>query len=123
MSGKARILIVDDEASVREVLSEMLASEGYETEQARDGDDALARIHARDFDLVVLDIMMPKVNGLEVIEGIKRSKPGLKIVVLSAIGKYDEKFFDVVLGNAVDARIEKPVQMGRLLDLVAGLLP
>ncbi len=119
---KGRILVVDDEPAVRDVISDMLLADGYETKKASDGDEALVYLNNEHFDLVVLDIIMPKVNGLEVIEGIKQTKPELKIIVLSAIGKYDENFFDVVIGKTVDAFLEKPVKMVDLLSLVARLL-
>ena len=84
----ARILIVDDEATIRESLRESLAAEGYEAEIAESGEEALAKTHATVYDLVVTDLQMPRLNGLELIERI-RANPGtetLPVILLTAKG-------------------------------------
>ena len=67
----ARILIVDDEQSIRETLREILEYEGYEIEEAEDGDKALSLIKKFNYDAVLADIKMPKLDGLELLEKAK----------------------------------------------------
>src|SRR5260370_19854682 len=94
----ARILLVDDEHSIQTSLSYPLRKEGYDVVQAADGDEALARFAERQFDLVVLDLMLPKVDGLEVCRRLRQSS-SVPIIMLTA--KSDE--IDKVLGLELGA--------------------
>jgi CheY-like chemotaxis protein len=78
------ILVVDDESDVRAVVGKLLESHGYSTAAAKDGAEALAMLRKRDFDLMVLDIMMPKMDGYEVMNALKDVKPDLPVVMLTA---------------------------------------
>jgi len=80
----AEILIVDDERAVREGLKADLLGEGYEVRTARDGDDALAKISERRPDLVLLDVMMPKMNGFRCCEEIRKTDMLLPVIFLTA---------------------------------------
>jgi len=79
-----RILIVDDDHSMRELLEILLSREGYAVECARSGMDALSKLEAADFDIVVTDIRMQKVDGLEVLRRAKKLRPDSKVVMISA---------------------------------------
>lgn len=81
----ARILIVDDHAAVRKGLIRLFAGsrDTISLDEAGDGEEALAKVHAGDYDLVLLDISMPGRNGLDVLVEIKRRKPGLPVLMLS----------------------------------------
>ena len=85
-----RILLVDDDASLLVVLSEQLRDDGYEVATARDGQEALRRLEAGWPDLILLDLMMPKVDGLALARQIK-ANADLPIIVLSAIDTADSK--------------------------------
>jgi two-component system KDP operon response regulator KdpE len=85
-----RILLVDDDASLLVVLSEQLHDDGYEVATARDGQEALRRLEAGWPDLIILDLMMPRVDGLALARRIK-AEADLPIIVLSAIDTADSK--------------------------------
>lgn len=84
MPEKSRILVVDDEEALRYLLSSELAAEGYEVETAGDGDEAIESIKQKDYDVVLLDIKMPRVDGFEVLRFIKQNKPEIKVIMLTA---------------------------------------
>lgn len=84
MAEKSRVLVVDDEEALRYLLSTELAAEGYEVETAGDGDEAIEAIKQKDYDVVLLDIKMPRVDGFEVLRFIKQNKPEIKVIMLTA---------------------------------------
>ncbi|CUT02332.1 sigma-54-dependent transcriptional regulator [Candidatus Chrysopegis kryptomonas] len=84
MAEKPRVLVVDDEEALRYLLSTELAAEGYEVETAGDGDEAIETIKQKDYDVVLLDIKMPRVDGFEVLKFIKQNKPEIKVIMLTA---------------------------------------
>ncbi len=73
MNGRRRILLVDDDPAVRSVVKQALERAGYEVTTARDGREAITRIAASDYDLVLLDIRLPKLNGVDVVERLRTS--------------------------------------------------
>src|SRR5688572_27016006 len=81
-----RILVVDDEPAIRFALADLLASEGHEVAEAEHAPAALALAEARPFDLVLTDYRMPKVDGLELLEQLRRDRPELLVVLLTAHG-------------------------------------
>ncbi len=100
-----RILLVDDEEAIQKLLTYPMEKEGYEIVQARDGESALEKFHEQQFDLVVLDIMLPGISGIDVCRTI-RAESTVPIIMLTA--KSDE--FDKVLGLEIgaDDYITKP---------------
>jgi DNA-binding response OmpR family regulator len=101
----ARILLVDDEHSIQTLLSYPLRKEGYEVVQSTDGADALARFAEQPFDLVVLDLMLPKIDGLEVCRRL-RSTSSVPIIMLTAKSDEIDKVVGLELG--ADDYITKP---------------
>jgi DNA-binding response OmpR family regulator len=99
------ILLVDDEESVRKLLSYPLEKEGYRVIQAADGEEALERFTEHDVDLVVLDLMLPKLDGLEVCRRL-RARSSVPIVMLTARGDELDKVVGLELG--ADDYITKP---------------
>src|SRR5258706_3721589 len=91
---KKQILVVDDEANLRRVLTAELSRDGYEVHSARDGDAGLAVLRDHHIDLVITDLRMPKMDGLELLRQALRSDPELPVVILTAHGTVD---------NAVEA--------------------
>jgi DNA-binding NtrC family response regulator len=83
-----RILVVDDEPGIRQIIARILVDEGYFVHQAGDGLEALELINGGDLvmDVVVSDIVMPRVNGVELLEELSRSRPGLPIILISGFG-------------------------------------
>ncbi|MBV8711910.1 MAG: response regulator, partial [Solirubrobacterales bacterium] len=101
----ARILLVDDEQSIQTLLSYPLRKEGYDVVQATDGRQALDRFDEQAFDLVVLDLMLPKVDGLEVCRRL-RSRSSVPIIILTAKSEEIDKVVGLELG--ADDYITKP---------------
>ena len=85
---KKKILVVDDEPNMRELLREELEEEGYEVEAAENGEEALKKFSSGDYDLVILDIEMPGMNGLEVAGKIREMKKDARIILLTAYSHY-----------------------------------
>ena len=104
----ARILLVDDEQSIQTLLSYPLRKEGYDVVQATDGRQALDRFDEQAFDLVVLDLMLPKVDGLEVCRQL-RSRSAVPIIMLTAKSEEIDKVVGLELG--ADDYITKPFSL------------
>lgn len=90
MSDPKTVLLVDDEEEFVSTLAERLEIRGFEPEVATSGDQALSLVDSRDFDIVVLDIMMPGIGGLEVMEHIKRRNPDMPVILLTGRGSTKE---------------------------------
>jgi DNA-binding response OmpR family regulator len=119
MPDSATILLVDDEESVQKLLTYPLERDGYRVVQARDGDEALARFEAADIDLVVLDVMLPRVDGLEVCKRL-RARSAVPIVMLTARGDELDKVLGLELG--ADDYITKPFSIREFRSRVRALL-
>ena len=115
-----RILIVEDERATRHLLTKVLKDGGYEVEVATDGEAALEALRAGTFDLMLLDIWMPRMSGLEVLAAMRAEQHGAKVVVMTS----DETPETVVRAVRDQAYhyINKPVKPQELLDLVRGTL-
>jgi DNA-binding NtrC family response regulator len=114
----ARILIIEDEAAIRRVLVKILSEEnqGYEVFEAEDGLTGMETIKKEDFDLVLCDIKMPKMDGVEVLEAVKKIKPEIPMVMISGHGDLETAVNTMKLG-AFDY-ISKPPDLNRLLNTV-----
>src|SRR5712672_848748 len=84
-----RVLIADDEESIRHVLVELLEERGYEVGAVADGEQALRELAARDYDALVTDVRMPKMNGLDLVRAAQGESPETTIIVMSAYGSHD----------------------------------
>src|SRR5437764_11841555 len=104
----ARILLVDDEQSIQTLLSYPLRKEGYDVVQATDGRQALDRFDEQSFDLVVLDLMLPKLDGLEVCRRL-RNRSSVPIIILTAKSEEIDKVVGLELG--ADDYITKPFSL------------
>ena len=110
---KPNILVVDDEPSIRRTLREILEYEDFEIVEAEDGEEALAKMRENRYDVVLLDIKMPKRDGMEVLELIGQEQPELPVVMISGHGTIETAVEATKLG-AFDF-IEKPPDLNRLL--------
>ena len=120
MSGQTpRILLVDDEQSVQELLSYPLRKDGYEVVQAADGKEALELFGESHFDLVVLDVMMPRMDGLECCRRLRASSP-VPIIMLTAKSEEVDKIVGLELG--ADDYITKPFSVREFRSRVKALL-
>jgi len=84
-----RILVADDEENIRELLSIALKEDNYDVEDVDNGEDAVKKVEAKDFDCVLLDVRMPKMDGMEAFQKIRQSKPNLPVIFLTAYGTSD----------------------------------
>src|SRR5688572_27011631 len=114
-----RILLVDDEQSIQTLLSYPLRKDGYEVVQAGDGREALARFGESSFDLVVLDVMMPRLDGLEVCRRL-RARSSVPIIMLTAKAEEIDKVLGLELG--ADDYITKPFSVREFRSRVKAAL-
>ena len=115
----AKILIVDDEAKIREVIREYAEFNHYETGEAEDGMQAVNMCLQGDYDLVIMDIMMPKLDGFSACKEIRKDKD-IPIIMLSARGEEYDKLFGFELG--IDDYVVKPFSPKELMARVAAVL-
>ncbi len=115
----ARLLIVDDEKNIREVVREYAQLSGYETDEAEDGLEALELIRKNPYDCVILDIMMPKLDGFSACKQIKQIQP-VPVIMLSARQEEYDKLFGFELG--VDDYVVKPFSPKELMARVRVVL-
>jgi DNA-binding response OmpR family regulator len=118
-NGSARILLVDDEQSIQTLLSYPLRKEGYHVTSALDGSEALQRFDEGRFDLVVLDLMLPRRDGVEVCREL-RSKSQVPIIMLTAKGSESDKVAGLEVG--ADDYITKPFSMREFRSRVKAAL-
>lgn len=118
----SRILIIEDEASIRRVLTKILSEENssYNVEDADDGLIGFEKIKNNDYDLILCDIKMPKMDGVEVLQAVKKIKPEIPIVMISGHGDMEIAIQTMRLG-AFDY-ISKPPDLNRLLNTVRNAL-
>ncbi len=114
----SRILVIEDESAIRRVLVKILSeeNEAYQVDEAEDGLVGIEKIKKEDFDLVLCDIKMPKMDGVEVLEAVKKIKPEIPMVMISGHGDLDTAVNTMRLG-AFDY-ISKPPDLNRLLNTV-----
>lgn len=115
----SRILMVDDNHEIREVVNILLAGEGYEVDEAADGSEALKKIRANTYDLVILDVMMPGMNGYQTCMEIRKSK-NTPILFLSAKSQVEDKTLGFSSGG--DDYLPKPFSYQELLSRVKALI-
>lgn len=117
-----KILVIEDEAAIRRVLTKILSEENdsYQVEEAEDGLQGVEKIKNEDYDLVLCDIKMPKMDGVEVLEAVKKIKPEVPMVMISGHGDLETAVNTMRLG-AYDY-ISKPPDLNRLLNTVRNAL-
>ena len=119
-SVERRILIVEDDQSIALGLKLNLEAEGYQVVVAADGDVALSLAQSRSFDLMILDVMLPKTNGFEIVRMLREGGATVPIIVLSARGDESDKVMGLELG--AEDYITKPFGLAELLARVKAVL-
>jgi DNA-binding response OmpR family regulator len=114
-----KILIVDDEDKIREVIREYAEFSGYEAEEAADGMSAIGMVKLNDYDLIIMDIMMPKLDGFSAVKEIQKIKD-IPVIMLSARGEEYDKLFGFELG--IDDYVVKPFSPKELMARVNAVL-
>ncbi|HAV24089.1 MAG: hypothetical protein A2X67_09550 [Ignavibacteria bacterium GWA2_55_11] len=120
MPAKNRILVVDDEEALRTVLSSELEGEGYSVRSAADGQEAITQLTGTEFDLVLLDIKMPNVDGFEVLKFVKERHPKTKVVMLTGFADLKNAIESKKLG--AEDFVSKPYDLVDLLTTVERVL-
>jgi two-component system response regulator HydG len=113
---KTKILVVDDEAPHRQMLDAVLSVEGYEIHHAGDGQEAISLVEERFYDLILMDIRMSKVGGIEALKKIKKISPGIPIIIMTAYASVDTAV-DALKSGAYDY-LTKPLDIEELKILV-----
>ena len=114
-----KILVVDDEVNIRRVVREYAEFEGYEVAEAENGMEAVEMVKSEDFDLIVMDIMMPKLDGFSTCKEIKKNKT-IPVIMLSARGEEYDKLFGFELG--IDDYVVKPFSPKELMARIKAVL-
>jgi general secretion pathway protein E len=117
MNEKASILIVDDDASMCETLSDILEDKGYGVVIARDGSRAVAEAGSRHFALALIDIMMPGMNGVETLQGIKRADPESTTMIMTGHSALEGLVSDA-LKAGVDGILYKPFEIATIVKMI-----
>jgi two-component system nitrogen regulation response regulator NtrX len=109
----SNILIIDDEKAIRKTLSEILSYEGYKIDEAGDGEEGFRKFREKEYDVILCDIKMPKMDGIEFLEKAKEGNPDIPIIMISGHGTI-ETAVEAVKKGAYDY-ISKPPDLNRLL--------
>jgi len=115
-----KVLIIEDEVTILKGLKDNLKDEGYQVSTAQDGKKGLEKAIAEDVDLVLLDVMLPGMNGFDVCKGIKLKKIALPVIMLTAKSKEDDKILGLGLG--ADDYITKPFGINEVLARIKAVL-
>ena len=109
-----RVLVIEDDPDVRVLLATVASRRGIAVDRAEDGEEAIKLLKANEYDIVVLDLMLPKVNGFRVAEVVRVLPKRPRLIVFSAISRYfAEQFPEAVI-------LQKPFDIGRIEDILAG---
>lgn len=114
-----RLLIVDDEELIRNVIKEYATIEGYEVEEAENGLEAIEACKRADYDLIIMDIMMPKLDGYQAVKEIYKEK-NIPVLMLSARGEEYDKLIGFELG--IDDYVQKPFSPKELMARIKAIL-
>lgn len=114
-----KILVVDDEEKIRNVIKEYAEFEGFEVEEAENGMEAVVKCKENDYDIIIMDIMMPKLDGFSAIKEIRKSKD-IPVLMLSARGEEYDKLFGFEIG--IDDYVVKPFSPKEVMARVNAIL-
>ena len=114
-----RVLVVDDEEKIRNVIKEYAEFEGYEIDEACDGMEAIAKCKDNNYDIIIMDIMMPKLDGFSSIKEIRKTK-NIPVIMLSARSEEYDKLFGFEIG--VDDYVVKPFSPKELMARINAVL-
>ncbi len=115
-----RILVIEDETRIAEFIARGLESAGYQVDSAEDGAKGLEMAHGTDYDLIILDLILPDMDGLKVLEKIRNRKVSPPVLILSALGAVDDRVKGLERG--ADDYLAKPFSFVELLARVRALL-
>jgi two-component system, NtrC family, response regulator PilR len=111
-----RVMIIEDDKEMRSLLKDFFEEEGFETDSASNGVDALRMLSKDHFDLVITDIRMPGLTGLDILPRIRRLKPEIPIIVMTAYGSDDVRRRSLERGATI--YLEKPIHLSKLRAVI-----
>lgn len=120
MTSQRRVLVVDDEAGLRTTLAANLELEGYEVVEASTAEAALEQLRARPFDVVVSDIRMPGMTGVELFRRVREERPGLPVLLMTAFAQ--EEIVEGALSDGVFAVLDKPFDVQHAINVIGAAL-
>ncbi len=123
MAEKSKILLVDDEPDIIETVAKRLESQGYEVLIARDGEEALAKARREKPDLIILDLMLPKMDGYKVCSFLKNDSRSAKIPILILTARIQENEEKLAYECGANAYVTKPFESAELLAKIKNMLP
>jgi CheY-like chemotaxis protein len=118
MSDQRRVLVVDDDEAIRKLIAAILRRRGIAVDNVANGEEALKNLGEQTYDLMLLDLMMPRVDGYSVIERVREQKIPIEIVVVTAAGASQVNAID---RSVVRAVISKPFDVNQLVDAVMAI--
>ncbi len=119
MSDETSILVVDDNRDLLETFAKIFKRRGFNVETADNGASAVAKYRQQNFDVTLMDIVMPEMNGVEALKKIKEIQPGALVILMTAYS--DETLIQTARAEGVHQVINKPIQIDRLIHLINGL--
>lgn len=119
-TARPRVFLVEDEPALARALADMMTGSGYDVETCADGAEALRTAHLRAFDLILLDVMLPSLDGFEVAAGLRRRGVGVPILMLTARDELSDKVMG--LKSGADDYVTKPFEAEELLARMEALL-
>ncbi len=120
MATAKKILVVDDETGIRYLLSDVLSSNGFEVSIAKDGQDSLEQMEDNRFDLVITDIQMPRLDGIEMLRRMKQSGRKEKVIIMT--GNISDRRLKGKDIPRIITRLEKPFRMDSFLNTVTAAI-
>lgn len=118
MSDKIKLLIVDDEVKFLNSIAQRLEMRGFEVTKASDGQDAILKAHSEKFDVALLDLKMPGLDGKQVLEILKKEHKYLEVIILTGHGSYESAIECTRLGAF--GYLPKPYELEKLLEVLKG---
>ena len=120
MSARYRALIVEDDPAIRKLVEKLLLRKGIDVDSAREGRQAIEKLKGSDYSVLILDLMLPEMNGFEIIEFIKKNHIKIPIAVVSAVSHQALTKLDL---DVVKLVISKPFDVDVLIDAVEHAIP
>lgn len=115
-TDKKRILITEDDEEMRSLLKDFFKEEGFETDSVSNGVDALQKLAKDHFDLIITDIRMPGLTGLDILPRLKKLYPDASVIVITAFGS--EEVYRRSFERGATAYLEKPIHFSKLKELI-----
>jgi len=115
----SHILVIDDNDAFRDLLREVLTDRGFKISEAANGEDALQMMDKEFYDMAIVDLEMPRLNGLEFTKRVKARSPRFPVVMVTAYASFYQP--SEILAAGVDAFLQKPVPMDKLVKVVEEL--